>query len=173
MEAEKNQQIPIELAEGAFGPEQVGWEVKEYRRYERGRLWHVLMALAGVGLLIYTVASANFLFALIIMMFALIIYISSVVEPRTVRFGITDTGVRFGKTMRRFRDASRFWMIYEPPEVKSLYIEFKGATTPRMVVDLGEMNPNEVRTVLGQFVREDLEEDVEPFADFVGRVLKI
>lgn len=173
MKAEKNETIPLELAEGAFGPEHVGWEVKEYRRYERGRLWHLLMGLAGIGLLIYTVASANFLFALIIMMFALIIYITSVVEPRTVRFGVTETGVRFGRTVRQFRDANRFWMIYEPPSVKSLYIEFKGATTPRMVVDLGEMNPNQVRNVLGQFIREDLEEDVEPFSDFIGRILKI
>lgn len=173
MEAKNDQQMPLELLEGAFGPEQIGWEVKEYRRYERGRLWHLLMGLAGIGLLIYTVASANFLFALIIMMFALIIYITSVVEPRTVRFAVTETGVRFGRTVRRFRDANRFWMIYEPPEVKSLYIEFRGATSPRMVVDLGEMNPNEVRKVLGQFVREDLEEDVEPFSDFLGRILKI
>ncbi len=173
MAVKKVQEIPLEQLEGAFGPEQIGWEVKEYRRYQRGRLWHLLMGLAGVGLLIYTVASANFLFALIIMMFALIIYVTSVVEPRTVRFAVTDSGVRFGRTIRRFRDASRFWLVYEPPEVKSLYIEFKGMTSPRMVVDLGEMNPNEVRNILGQFIREDLEEDIEPFSDFIGRVLKI
>ncbi len=173
MEAKNREELTVELAEGAFGPESVGWEVLEYRRYERGRLWYVTICLLSLGLLIYTVVSANFLFALIIVMFALIVYLTSVVEPKKVRFGITETGVRFGRTTRRFRDISRFWMIYEPPEVKSLYIEFKGIAVPRMVIDLGEMNPNEVRQILGKFIREDLEEDTEPFSDFVGRVLKI
>jgi hypothetical protein len=123
--------------------------------------------------LIYAVVSANFLFALIIIMFSLVTYLSSVSEPKQIRFAITDSGIVLGRSFYMYKDISRYWFIYEPPEVRSLYFEFKNSLRPRVTIDLGDTNPNQVRQVLGNFVREDFNEDDEPFADFVGRVLKI
>lgn len=173
MAAQKQEEIPQQNPAELYGEEFVGWDVPEYPRYKRGSLWYAGMSLAGIALLIYAVASANFLFALIIMMFALIVYLTSVVEPKVVRFAVTETGVRLGTSHRTFRDINRFWVVYQPPQVRSLYIEFKSAMRPRMIIDLRDMNPNEVRRVLGSFVAEDLSEDTEPLSDFIGRILKI
>lgn len=158
---------------GNYSTEYMGWDILEYPKYDRGRIWYIGMGVFGVGLLIYAVISANFLFALIIIMFALVTYLSSVSEPKKIKFALTDNGILVGRSFYMYRDLSRFWFIYEPPEVKSLYLEFKNALRPRVTIDLGNVNPNQVRQVLANFVREDFNEDDEPFADFVGRVLKI
>jgi len=156
-----------------YSTEYIGWEILEYPKYDRGRSWYIAMGVLGGGLLIYSIISANFLFALIIIMFALVTYLASVSEPKQIKFAITDNGIRIGRSFYLYRDISRFWFIYEPPQVRALYFEFKNSLRPRVTVDLGAMNPNQVRQVLGRFVREDFNEDDEPFSDFVGRVLKI
>src|SRR5688572_16539667 len=162
----------MEAAEPIF-TEYLGWDTLEYPKYQRGRLWYVGMLGVGGALLIYAVVTANFLFALIIIMFALVTYMSSVAEPQKIRFSITDAGIALGNAFYLYRDINRFWFIYEPPAVRALYLEFKNALRPRVTIDLGSMNPNQVRQVLGGFVREDFSEDEEPFSDYIGRVLKI
>jgi type IV secretory pathway VirB3-like protein len=167
-ERSENQNEP-----GMYGDEYLVWEVLERPKYERGRLWYLIAIAVAVGLLIYAVATANFLFALIIIMFALILYLSSVVDPRTVRVALTQAGVTVGERFHRYRDISRFWVVYQPPEVKTLYLDLKSGFNSCMPVHLGDVNPNQVRQILAHFVREDLDEDDEPVSDFIGRILKI
>jgi hypothetical protein len=169
-----NQALDLEeAANPLYSAEYLSWEVYDRPKYERGRMWHIGMAVFGLGLLIYAIASANFLFALIIVMFSLVTYLSSMSEPKRIKFAVTDSGIALGEAFYLYKDVSRYWFIYEPPQVRTLYLEFKNTLRPRVTVDLGDMNPNQVRQVLGNFVREDFNEDEEPFSDFLGRVLKI
>lgn len=170
--AENNEKTP-ELPKGDHGTEYLSWEYSGYRRYERGRTWYVVMGLFGFGLLIYALLSANFLFALIIIMFGLITYLSSINRPEVMRVAITEEGVEIGEGFYRYRDITHFWFAYEPPDVKSLYLDFRDPWRSRAVVELEDMDPNEVRKVLGTFVVEDLTQDEEPISDTIGRILKI
>jgi hypothetical protein len=147
------------------------WEYPERPVYERGRLWYIFMGLAGLGLLIYAVYSANFLFALMVIMFGLVIYITASVRPANQPFIITEQGIVIGNSEYRFREIEKFWFYYEPP-VKALYIELKGLTG-RQRIDLMDQDPNQVRELIGQFVPEDLEQDEEPLSDILSRLFKI
>ena len=151
----------------------VSWVVDESRRYEKGLGWYIGAIAIGGGLLLYAVISANFLFALIILMVALVIYMTSLRGPEKTSVSITEDGVEIGETMYRYRDMSRFWFIYEPPEVKSLYLDFKATLKPRIVIPLEDQDPNVIREVMSRYLHEDITEDEEPFADFLGRVLKL
>lgn len=153
--------------------EHIGWEFYDRPKYQRGRTWHVLMPVVAIGLLIYAVLSANFLFAFIIILFALITYLASLGEPERSRFSVTDGGIEIGTQRYPFKDVRRFWFIYEPPEVKRLYLETTSWVQPRLNVDLDDIDPNDVRTALGRFVKEDLTETEEPLSDFISRKLKL
>ncbi len=157
---------------GPHGAELMVWEYLDRPRYERGRLWYMVMIAAGAGLLLYALLSANFLFALIIVMFALVLYVSTIYEPKLIRFTITEEGIGVGESFYTFRDIERFWFYYDPPMARSLYLEFRSAA-PRVRVDLATQDPNIVRQLLGQFVREDLNEVDEPLSDIISRILKI
>lgn len=163
----------VMLPEGDYGVEFMRWEVYEYPKYERGRLWYLLMAMVGGGLLIYSLISGNFLFALILVMFALVLYMSAANEPAKVHFVVAEDGVGLGNAFYPYKEMRSFWFVYDPPEVSNLYIDFRSGIHPRLIVDLEAQNPNEVREVLSQFIREDFSREDEPLSDILGRVLKI
>jgi len=153
--------------------EAVTWVVDESKRYEKGFGWYLGALTIGGGLLIYAVISANFLFALIILMVALVVYMTSMRGPAQVRVIVSEDGVEIAGTLYRYRDMNRFWFIYNPPAVKSLYLDFKNALKPRIAVPLEDQNPNEVRAIMSKYLHEDITEDEEPIADYIGRVLKL
>ena len=150
----------------------LSWEYPERPNYQRGPIWYAMMLFAGLGLLIYAVYSGNFLFALIVIMFALVIYVTSIGNPAPVKFAITEDGLEIGAEFIRFRDVERFWFFYDPP-VKILYIEIKGGFSGRRRVDLVDQDPNAIRDILGQFIVEDFEENEEPISDTFSRLLKL
>ncbi|MFH2063533.1 MAG: hypothetical protein ABIJ46_05305 [bacterium] len=158
----------------ASSPQEVilSWEVDQSDRNRRGRAWYAGMILAGAALLIYAVASANFLFALLVLMFALVIYLTALRAPNRVIVEVTGDGITVGGVKFAYRDISRFWFVYEPPEVKMLYLGLKSSVRPHLPVPLDQQNPNEIRNVLGKYLTEDLTEDSEPISDIIGRILK-
>jgi len=172
--AENDVQNAVGVEPGTYGEELLEWVAWDRPFHERGPRWYWGMSLVGLGLLIYAVASANFLFALIILMCAIVIYLSTLSEPRIIRVVVTETGVVVGTTFYPFREIARFWFVYQPPVVQSLYLQVqRGFSTARVSVDVGEMNPNEVRQVLGVFLQEELVDTDEPGADILSRILKI
>ena len=60
--------MEAEQLEINIGTPQLEWEVDEYPAHQRSKVWYILAAVVGVALIIYAVATANFLFAVIILM---------------------------------------------------------------------------------------------------------
>jgi len=151
----------------------LSWEYPERARYERGTLWYIIAIAGGTGLLIYAVITANFLFALIVLLFALILYVNTVMPPKNLRLTITEDGVEMGGDFFPFKEIGSFWFIYEPPMVKNFYLSLKASMSRHISADLGETDPNEVRAILGRYVKEDLTKDEESMSEVVSRFLKI
>jgi hypothetical protein len=151
----------------------LSWKYSEAERYERGRVWYLGMGAAGLGLLLYSLVSGNFLFALIVIMFGLVIYLSSIQTPTDTDVMIREDGIHVGGAHYTYSEIVHFWFVYEPPMVKHLYLDFKEPWKPRAIIGLGEQNPNAVRQVLSEFIVEDLTKDEEPLLDAIGRVLKL
>jgi hypothetical protein len=154
------------------GREIVSWLVDEYVRHERGTWWYVLSGLACLALLIYSVLTQNFLFAIIVIMFAVITGLSAMREPRKMLINITDLGVGIGDDFYPYKTIQKFWILYEPPEVKNVYFEFKLSPMRRLTIPLHEQNPIDVRSALVRFLDEDLEMEDEPMSEIIGKVLK-
>ena len=53
---------------GKYGTALVSWEVDEYPHHERSRRWYLIAGAISLALIIYAIMTANFLFALIILM---------------------------------------------------------------------------------------------------------
>jgi hypothetical protein len=52
-------------------------------------------------------------------------------------------------------------------------VESKSVIQPRLAIPLDDIDPNKVRGILSEYLVEDLEEKNEPFADYLGRALKL
>lgn len=160
--------------EGSYeGEELLSWTIDEYVRHERGPVWYALAITTTVAILLYAVVTQNFLFAVIVIMFAVITGLSSLREPRKLMFVVTDLGIAVGEKFFPFKDFKNFWVLYEPPQVKNVYLEFRRAALPHLVVPLDEQDPLTIRETLLRFMHEDLSKDEEPFGDLIARIFKI
>jgi len=149
------------------------WTIREYERHERGTWWHVFMITLGLGLIVYALVTSNFLFALVIVLFGIILYLQSNQHPQDVQFAITDLGILVGVTFYPYADFESFYLIYRPPHVKMLYFDPKGALKPLVRIPLFDENPVELRHTLLEHLNEDLEKEDEPLSDQFARNWKI
>jgi hypothetical protein len=149
------------------------WKIKEYEKYSRSKRWYLTASVISILLIVYAVFSANYLFALMIVLFGIILIIQEMKEPEELDFAICETGIVVGVKYYSFSELEKYWIIYSPPDIKYLYFELKGVIFHRLGVDLADANPNEVRAFLNQYLFEDLEREEEPFSDRIGRLLKL
>ncbi|MDP3244136.1 MAG: hypothetical protein Q8M83_00565 [bacterium] len=150
----------------------ISWKVSEYPHYEHGLAWYVGMGIMTLILLLYAVWTQNLLFAFIIIMFAIVFFLHSGRMPNMLRFSLTEDGVILGEKTHPWKSFNQFSIVYEPPEVKNLYLEFNGMR-PNLAVSLEDSDPGEVRRILLKFLREDVNKTDEPISDWLGRILKI
>jgi len=149
------------------------WPVDEYVNHERGILWYVFFAVFGGAGLIYALVTQNFLFAVILVMFGVIIGLSSLREPRQMDFVVTEMGVGVGFQFFEFKEIRNFWILYDE-EVRNIYFEFRRSLRPHLVVPLYDIDPLPVRELLLEFIDEEVDDDLEePLSDYFGRLLKL
>jgi len=149
------------------------WEFIEYEEHQRGRLWWLVLMTVSAALLIFALLTANYLFALIIIMVVAIILFRHYHEPEMLSCELHTGGVRVGSQEYDWSEIKNFWLVYEPPTVKSLFIVFKSALKQPMTVPLSDQNPLEVREFLGKYLEEDLEKETEPTSEALSRLLRL
>ena len=88
-------------------------------------------------------------------------------------FAINEDGVVLGSKFIAYKEIKDFFIIYEPPEVKTLHLEFNQGWRPRLAVPLGEQNPLAVREVLLKYLAENTERTEEPLSDYLSRKWKL
>ncbi len=171
-----------ELLEDNFEPDEaqayegeplLSWVFDEYERHHRGHLWFAVAGVAGLAMLIYAVVTQNFLFAILIIMFGVLIGLAAVHEPRQMVFVMTDLGVSVGDRFFPYKDFRGFWMVYEPPHVKNVYMQFKAMPRQQLIVPIDDQDPVDIRDTLIRFLDEEKGKDEEPFLDFLARFLKL
>ncbi len=145
------------------------WSVPEYEQHVRNTAWFVIMGVLGAIFIIYAVLTGNFLFALILVLFAIIIFLQSHQKPIIIPFKITELGVVVNNRFYNYAELDEFYMIYNPPEVQMLFIETVGHTRPRLRIPLMDRDPNMVRATLREFLNENLKKEEEPMSDMIGR----
>ena len=156
-----------------IGEVQYEWTVKEYEQHERNQKWYWIIGGIGIGLAIYGVLSANYLFALITVLFGIILFMQDMVAPMDVYFAITNTGVVIGKKYYRYSELTTFWLIYNPPFTKNLYFSQNNVLHHRIQVPLYDYDPMPIREYLNLYLEEDLDQEEEPLSERMGRILKI
>jgi hypothetical protein len=156
-----------------FGNTLLQWKFPEYEEHERGISWFITAGIVSVAFLTYAIIVSNFLFAIIIVIVDLIILIQINRKPDRVDFKITEEGLVIGTSFTPFSNISKFWIIYNPPKVKTLYINFKSTIRPDITIPLENKNPLRVRETLLKFIEEDFEKEEESNSEQIRKFLKL
>lgn len=153
-------------------PQEFHWTCREVERYTRGPLWYAVMGAAFVGLMVYAVATRNFLFAGILLLAAIVTAVQSR-QDRSVEVRIAAAGVHLAGRHYPWDALERFHLIYQPPVVKSLYLHTRRLLGSRVAVPLQDQNPVELRRFLLRYLPEDTTQEHEPLSDQILRLLKL
>ena len=90
------------------------WTILEYEKHTRGMVWYILAAVLGLALVLYGVFTGNFLFSLIVILAAIILFMQAHQDPRQIPFQITDLGVIVGTRFYPYSEFENFYIIYKP-----------------------------------------------------------
>ncbi|MFH1098612.1 MAG: hypothetical protein V1723_01670 [Candidatus Uhrbacteria bacterium] len=150
----------------------ISWAFSEYTQHERGRWWYIAAAVIAALLIVYSFASRNFLFAVIIVMIAIALYLRHVRQPVELTCTITERGVQVGDDFLAYDSLRNFWILDRADSPRTLYVDVRGLRG-RLVIPLGDLGVEEVRAALRERLPEDTEQHDEPAADAIGRMLKL
>ena len=76
----------------------------EFVKYDRSRNWYIIAGVIIAAGLVYSVWTANFPFALIILMVVVVYYMHFVRTPEEVQFAIFDNGLQVGHRFIKWRN---------------------------------------------------------------------
>lgn len=151
----------------------INWHFPEFEKPERNINWYIILFLISGSLLLYSFLTLNFLFAIIVIMVVVIIFLQQRKEVIELEIKIKEAGIEIGEKFYFYKDLDKFFIIYEPPEISNLYIEFKSRTKPDLSIPLKDQNPIKVRDILLDFLVEDVDKEEEPLSDSLTRILKL
>jgi hypothetical protein len=149
------------------------WETPAYERYERGPRWYVIMSVVALVLVGYAVWTGNFLFAFLILLAAIILLLAGNEHPPTVLAQVGHNGIVWNGDYLPFDRVGHFAIIYQPPDVRVLYIQPRSMILPRLRIPLGDQDPLTLRNHLKQYVQEDLTLQDEHASDMIARILRM
>lgn len=159
--------------EQKYGETIISWKFPEFVKYQRGKLWYVIAGLIAGAVLLHAFITANFLFAVIVVLAAMLWVFQSRRNPEELELIIARKGIKVGNSFYQYNTFKNFWIIYNPPETKTLYLKFKNTIRPILSVELKDQNPLEIREILLQFLEEDLDKEDELPSDTWKKILKI
>jgi len=165
--------MPVNLAKNPG--ENIGriiyqWQIKEYEKYDRNKKWYLMMGIIGALLLLYATVTANYVFALLIVLFGIVLFLNDMQEPIQLPFTLVETGIVVGNKYYKFSELTSFWIIYNPPAVKNLYFATGKLVNHRIQIPLLNYDPRPIREFLNKYLQEDLEQEEEPMSDRIARI---
>ncbi|MBP7005766.1 hypothetical protein KBB27_01425 [Patescibacteria group bacterium] len=149
------------------------WETVSFDKYERGPKWYAVMGVTSLFLLAYSIWTENFLFAFLILLVDILLILGYRRDPQAVLVQIGENGIVWDGKLHLFQDLEHFSIIYEPPVVKTLYLQPKQGLPIPIKIDLEEQDPIALREHLCQFVRENLDLPKEYTSDTLARLLRL
>lgn len=149
------------------------WKVTEYEQYERPRNWYIVMSTISIALIIIGLITNNFLFILIILLTAIIMYLQSQQAPIEVPVAITTLGIIVGRRFYAYDEFSEFYIVFVPEQTKTLYLESSSFIRPRIQLPIEELNAVEVREVLVQYIEENFEKENEPASEQIRKMWRL
>jgi hypothetical protein len=147
------------------------WKAREYIYHEKNPGWYLVIGFLGLLVLAYALLTRDYIMFITLLVVLAVAIAYARRKPRIITITLSGSGVTVGRETYPFSNLKTFWLIYRPPEVKTLYLETTNYVNRDLSVELENQDPNEVRKFLLRFLPEDLKRE-ESYTDQLLRKLK-
>lgn len=149
--------------------EELEWHAFTRKPRRRSPDWYWAVGIISVSIMVTSIILENVLFAIFILISAIVLFAGNRAEPPLVSFRLTHKGVREGKIAYQWNTLESFWVEEEYAEPK-LIVKSEKILAPYLIIPLADINPEAVREFLRQYLPE--EEHHEPLSkkimEFLG-----
>ncbi len=157
----------------SFDDEKISWITPEYIKYEKGLIWKIAVILLILAAVSWGIVSKAWTFSLAMVVFAVVYYAMIHRDhPKAVRVTLSDIGIKVGHRKYSYSQIKAFWIIYNPPYIKTLHIRVQNDIALDIPIYLHNQDPAEIREFLIEKLPE-LEGHKESFSDVLLRIFKI
>lgn len=150
----------------------LSWIAPETVKHERGIIWKIIMTLLISAAIAWGIVYNSWTFSLVIAVFVAVYYLIHLEHPKDVEIKISGIGIKVGARKYSYNRIRAFWIIYEPPYIKTLNLRVSGELGGDITIQLNSQNPTPVRQLLMEKIPE-LEGQREKLSDIFIRVFKI
>ena len=153
--------------------DQIRWSAPEYHYYRKDVSWYWLVLIVTVILVTLALWQKNFLFAVFIIVAALLILAWGRRPPQTIDFTLSEQGLNIGgKKSYGFQDLSGFVIIpnLADPELSDLILKTKSQLNAWVRIIIASQRSETIKNLLSKFLPEV--EYEESLADHIAKILR-
>lgn len=134
----------------------ISWMAQRYSSLKKNQTLQVGLAFIFGLMLVGAIVLKNYLFAVAILLSALIYYQLKKKEGAYIPIEITETGISINNEHTNFDAISAFWIDERDEETTLLLLQIKKASpSVKVLVIEPEISPNDIRDYLAQFIKEE------------------
>lgn len=148
------------------------WTPLEYEFQEKEENWYLTGGVAAALLIAGAIIFRNYLMAVTFFLLAVVVYIYAERKPKRIQVQLKEFGVRVNTSFYKYRDLTKFWIVYRPGDVKTLNFETSNLFNPVLTIQLEDQDPNQIRELLKDKIFEDLDHQ-ESRIDQMARNLRL
>lgn len=148
------------------------WPAPEYIKHTKGRLWFIFNGLLVLGIVVYGVITNSWTMSVAFLIFAGVYYLIHQEEPRQITIAISEMGIKIDTRFYPFSSIRYFWIVYNPPFVKTLHLKLASRTLSEIEVQLADQNSADVRSYLLKQIPE-MEGKEESLTSIFSRIMKL
>lgn len=137
----------------------LSWESLSFERKAKDFKWYIAAAVFVIAVIAFSAWQRDWFFIVIIIIVSAVAfwYLRSI-KPQKLAYTITPLGVTIGNKVFPYSEIHSYWIIYKPT-VKTLYIALNKRYLPVLTINLGDMDPVAIRTVLSRKIPEQAKRD--------------
>ena len=148
----------------------LSWEAEEFTHHDKGKDWFWSVGIVTLGFFALALILQNYLFAILVLIGGFVVALHGSKKPKVVRFSVTSRGIAVDNTLYPYDHLKCFWINYDPPHIRDLYLISGKTFQPQITIPLGNTEPNEIREHLIKFIEE--KEVEESLFDTIARFFR-
>ena len=150
----------------------IGWDTPEFINHPRGKRWFLVAGILTVALVVYGVLTQSATTAIVFLLLAGVYFLTHNQEPRMIEIRVSELGIRAGGQFYPYNTIKSFWMVYNPPFVRTLNLQTTQKGLAKVVIQLNDQDPVALRNVLTKKIPE-MEGMQESFLETCIRLLRL
>lgn len=137
----------------------ITWQAYDRVPQHNGPDWYWAVSIIALSIMITSIVLNNILFAVLVIISTLALFLRTLQKPRLVTYELTNRGLWSNKDFQSFTTLESFWVEEHEPK---LILKSKGLIIPLSVVSLEPIDAQAVREFLQNYLPE--EEQHEPLS---------